>query len=89
MRGAKDKKKERTSKMAAYLTQVIEQSGGVVLVKQDIQDNIDELEYLKVEQPEKRDYFQGQIDILHKVMTNTLDKFEEAEEHGPGEQEAK
>lgn len=80
MRSTKDKKKERTTKMAAYISQVIEQSGGVVLVKQDIQDNIDELEYLKVEQPEKKDYYQGQIDILHKVMTNTLDKFEDVDE---------
>jgi hypothetical protein len=83
MRSAKDKKQEKTSRMAAYVTQVIEQSGGVVLAKQDIQDNIDEFEYLKMEQPDKRDYYQGQIDILHKVMTNTLDKFEDDEEQGP------
>jgi len=89
MRSSKDKRKERTSRMAAYVTQVIEQSGGVVLVKQDIQDNIDELEYLKVEQPDKRDYYQGQIDILHQEMTNNLDKFEDVEERGPGEEGVK
>ncbi len=81
-KGSKDKKQARASRLAAYVTQAIEQSGGVVLMKQDIQDNIDELEYLKVEQPEKKDYYQGQIDILHKVMTNSLDKFEDTEASG-------
>ena len=89
MSNSKDKKKERTNRMAAYVTQVIEQSGGVVLVKQDIQDNIDEIEYLKVEHPDKRDYYQGQIDILQKVMTNTLDKFEDVEEKGSSEEGSK
>jgi hypothetical protein len=55
MRGAKNKKVDRMSKYASVFAQAIEQSGGVVLNKQDIQDNIDELEYLKVEQPEKKD----------------------------------